>query len=607
MFGFGIIEVITSILPIIFIGIAIIFIQKMMSRTSNENYLSTSVSGKSRTVSLLLCFLFGWAGGHRFYVNKTGTGILMLLTMGGFGLWYFVDLILILSGNFRDHNGVYVRSWGGGSFNYKEHYSLYGGYISDPGKSHVTRYLSASAFLQGWSFRKNVLEYVKEKHKAMAPELGHDVVFLSKVCDLADKEDFKYQIAFFALSIVAILVIIFFSKNSEAVKVIAILFLVAAAAIHFIREMSLNKFIMNRFSIKKYDPDRITRTLLNHSDISIPQSLLESNSKQKHNMIVYSGFTPFVGAGTNLDGWSFVVDISKPDMEKAEDNKNDIVSFNIHELYTAIDRSLMGLEIPGLKIEDCLFTNGISIRDDNRILPALHAKPLSYVDDSFIKEHSERHDALIRYYKWIKIFDWGNELVVSYFVRLSRQGKKMFIEVNRFLLLPLEEKFRKVDTLTDMDWRDYISLGAFSIAMSPLSVINAWLSLANRVNMGISEKFFSPEKSIKKLIEENQFFNFGVESSLREKFSLSSRYLHYFQKLDKEKYFKTVERELLDAIVNFLEEHNIDTSELSERKANIINNGIIVKGGGDVKAESIAVGQGAMTTISKTFLNKGVK
>ncbi len=68
-------------------------------------------SGKNRLIALLLCMFLGWAGGHRFYVNKVGTGIAMLFTMGGFGLWYFIDLVLIAIGKFNDKDGQPLTSW----------------------------------------------------------------------------------------------------------------------------------------------------------------------------------------------------------------------------------------------------------------------------------------------------------------------------------------------------------------------------------------------------------------------------------------------------------------------------------------------------------------
>jgi hypothetical protein len=39
------------------------------------------------------------------YLGKWGTGILKLITFGGFGLWVIVDLILIMSGMMRDRQG----------------------------------------------------------------------------------------------------------------------------------------------------------------------------------------------------------------------------------------------------------------------------------------------------------------------------------------------------------------------------------------------------------------------------------------------------------------------------------------------------------------------
>ncbi|MEO5356525.1 MAG: TM2 domain-containing protein [Nitrospirae bacterium YQR-1] len=68
-------------------------------------------SEKSRLVTLLLCFFLGWAGGHRFYVNKVGTGIIMLVTMGGFGIWYFVDLVMISLGAFKDKENQSITKW----------------------------------------------------------------------------------------------------------------------------------------------------------------------------------------------------------------------------------------------------------------------------------------------------------------------------------------------------------------------------------------------------------------------------------------------------------------------------------------------------------------
>ena len=68
-------------------------------------------SDKSRAVAMVLGLVLGVFGGHRFYVGKTGTALLMLFTGGGLGIWYLVDNIMIASGGFRDAEGRLVRRW----------------------------------------------------------------------------------------------------------------------------------------------------------------------------------------------------------------------------------------------------------------------------------------------------------------------------------------------------------------------------------------------------------------------------------------------------------------------------------------------------------------
>jgi TM2 domain-containing membrane protein YozV len=69
------------------------------------------MSEKSRLVTLFLCIYTGIFGGHRFYVGKTGTAILWLLTFGVFGIGFFIDLIMIILGNFYDIKGDKVVVW----------------------------------------------------------------------------------------------------------------------------------------------------------------------------------------------------------------------------------------------------------------------------------------------------------------------------------------------------------------------------------------------------------------------------------------------------------------------------------------------------------------
>lgn len=85
--------------------------------------LTEGQSQQSKVTLAVVCFFLGGLGIHRFMVGKVGTGIALLLIniislitipLFGFGLlgiflivtpWVLIDLIVILTGNFRDKDG----------------------------------------------------------------------------------------------------------------------------------------------------------------------------------------------------------------------------------------------------------------------------------------------------------------------------------------------------------------------------------------------------------------------------------------------------------------------------------------------------------------------
>lgn len=66
---------------------------------------SANAEGKSFLITWLFALLLGTLGVDRFYLGKTGTGLLKLVTLGGLGVWTLVDLILVLAGAARDKQG----------------------------------------------------------------------------------------------------------------------------------------------------------------------------------------------------------------------------------------------------------------------------------------------------------------------------------------------------------------------------------------------------------------------------------------------------------------------------------------------------------------------
>lgn len=55
------------------------------------------------TVAWLLWLFLGALGAHRFYLGKTTSAIIMLLTLGGLGFWALIDVFFV-AGMIRNRN-----------------------------------------------------------------------------------------------------------------------------------------------------------------------------------------------------------------------------------------------------------------------------------------------------------------------------------------------------------------------------------------------------------------------------------------------------------------------------------------------------------------------
>jgi len=456
----------------------------------------------------------------------------------------------------------------------------YLGYNIEPSGHLITRSLCASAITQGKAFRQRILEHVDRRFSAVVPEPGLDLGLLTQVCKFLENRESKYYLWFVGIGIVSAFALI------PVVGIIV--FILGAGIVMFYKSYEEQHNLLKLFTRDQFDPSKVREQLRATLSTNIQQGI----PADEQNLIVYKGFWPFVGMGIDLGGWSFTVDVSRP-KDQITQQMEETQPFQATELCEAIENASHSLNFPKLNTKDLLFISGADIRNDRTILPNIFDRPVQLIDHATYSGDEFR----MRRYKRIAIHDWGNEIIFSVFLRCTVRGKNLFVEAKRFLLTPIDHKYREVDYLVKQDWPKLVGLGVRSLVTGPIAALLAWVGLLSQVTNFINSQLGFHERQLKKEVKDNPAYNYGASTSIRESLS-SAQYAHYFQRSDHDMYAKVLDQELIEVIIRFLDDHNIDTSQLRDRKTTILNSGIIVQGG-NIEAQSIAAGTGAQATTNQ--------
>jgi hypothetical protein len=424
----------------------------------------------------------------------------------------------------------------------------------------LTQYISA-ALHDGLINPQIIIDDYKNRHKAKVVEVGFDK---EKIYAQAKKAKERNTIVQFLMIFPSLYIIVNFSNFNDLESIIPISLVVAT--ILFVKQININ--------------NKLKEIAADNSEDNI-------NSQ---NVIISGSYSPFVGYGNDLNSWSFVVDLKKPNsVGNPTQEINvleflDFVSVNIrHNIYDAL-------------ISDKLFVNGRDIRHNPLFMNSVMSEPNVNVSLQTMVNYIEQSDAHIRHYRHIEIPMWNAQVNLSVFLKFTIVGEQLFSEARYFLLSPVKEELMVLNNAVARSGFEYYkSLIITSLFKSLYSWLSGFILLISwffNIQTAIATAIFGDLESKIKLKDET--YNYGRTISIRE--LLSSGFYHrYFQILDKDLNYKVTQHIIIDSIIEYLDSKGISTEDIKQTQTAIINSGVMVNGG-TVNAEQMSVGIGAKVT-----------
>jgi hypothetical protein len=213
------------------------------------------------------------------------------------------------------------------------------------------------------------------------------------------------------------------------------------------------------------------------------------------------------------------------------------------------------------------------------------------VDETLVRSLSTAPEDHARTYICVRVKGWRGQLVLSTFLRFVVTGKNLFVELSHSLLTPVIDRYQEVDHLLPQPtFRQLAKVARQTILSAPVKFFVAPFAVTRAIFAPVRRS--RHRKHQQREITTARRFNYGPIMSPREAVS-DTRYQRYFQQLDKALYSKVVEKRFLDAIVSFLDEKGIDTSELIQRQTTILNEGVYIAGRPTFNNSAIAGGPAA--------------
>jgi hypothetical protein len=273
---------------------------------------------------------------------------------------------------------------------------------------------------------------------------------------------------------------------------------------------------------------------------------------------------PFLGCGPVKEAWSLALPLTPdPDQDRTP------VPLSVGGLYKSMRVALVTLANPqdgeeqrikGLSLQQRIFVSGLLPRGHTLIDEHRHPRlDISQAEmNALSNDERSRSTQLLT----VRVNGWDGELDVTVLLYFSVRGNMLYIEFTACSLAPIAAKYHEIDTLEEMGQSVYLRAGLVSLLSAPSALLRCPLDVVHPMIAGVQRNL--DVRGQLQRIASQVSFDYGATSSVRE-LGADQDASNLFHQYDSERYIKIVNRRVIDAIAEVLEEHGYSNEDFVRR------------------------------------------
>jgi hypothetical protein len=429
----------------------------------------------------------------------------------------------------------------------------------------TTRLLCAQARLQPLFADEVLASIATQPYRAIAPSYGVDLLALVRHAARTRRTHFRRNLAHTVLLLAGLVMLATIILNYPdatlplaAIGALALL----AWAVDF-----ADLWIARREALELVETHEDPVSLAPPIDPELERRLAKLN---RRNVVVYDTHQhfPFVGSGWWVGGWSIPpVDVTKAAKDD-HDQEREVVPFDPVQLHSSLEEAVRARGAAGVHVSNRLYVRGSSTQHIRGLLGGQLRTPEPIVDSDVIESALRHPQSTIQTYLCLEKITFGGQLAVSMFVHAQLEHNLLTVRADCFFLPPLRRSFWAVLWLPRRRPRVLAktaadAVGAFphDLFAAPGELVRYWLrKVRHRRRLA----------RIARRIKRDRGFDYGASDSIREDTAdfAEANHVHVTHE---ERSLRMLQRHVIDAILQFLDSHNVDISDLRKQQGRILN------------------------------------